>query len=109
VLTRLVLIPSSLATLLAFMLAMLPGEAPPGDVPRFVDVTAASGIKFVNICGEADRKDYIFEAKGGGVGALDFDNDGWMDIVFAQGSTRCPRSTATAATAHSRTSRSRPG
>ena len=37
--------------------------------------------------GAPDRKDYIFEAKGGGVAALDIDNDGWMDVVFAQGST----------------------
>jgi hypothetical protein len=61
----------------------LPSSAP----PTFTDVTRTSGIDFVNICGEADRKDYVFEAKGGGVGVLDFDNDGLMDIVFPQGST----------------------
>jgi hypothetical protein len=76
-----------LAALLGVTVARPSGETAPVDVPRFVDVTAASGIKFVNICGDADHKDYIFEAKGGGVGVLDFDNDGWMDIVFAQGST----------------------
>jgi hypothetical protein len=54
---------------------------------RFVDVTAASGLRFVNVSGDSDRKDYIFEAKGGGVGAIDYDNDGWMDVAFAQGST----------------------
>jgi hypothetical protein len=37
--------------------------------------------------GETSQKSYIFEAKGGGVGAFDFDNDGWMDILLVQGST----------------------
>ena len=54
---------------------------------RFTDVTAASGITFVNATGDPDRKDYIFEVKGGGPGALDYDNDGWMDLVFSRGSS----------------------
>jgi hypothetical protein len=62
-------------------------EAPEMLVPRFVDVTAASGIAFVHISGPVDRKDYIFESKGGGIGAFDYDNDGWMDLYVAQGST----------------------
>ena len=57
-----------LAALLGVAVARPSGETAPSDVPHFVDVTAASGLKFVNICGEADHKDYIFEAKGGGVG-----------------------------------------
>jgi enediyne biosynthesis protein E4 len=72
---------------LAGAAAVFAGAGRREGVPRFTNVTSVSGIRFVNICGEADRKDYIFEAKGGGVGALDFDGDGWMDIVFAQGST----------------------
>ncbi len=62
-------------------------EAPRRGVPRLVDVTARSGIDFVHVNGSPDHKDYIFEAKGGGLGAFDYDNDGWMDLVFAQGST----------------------
>ena len=50
-------------------------------------MTAASGITFVNTTGDPDRKDYIFEVKGGGVGALDYDNDGWVDLVFSRGSS----------------------
>jgi enediyne biosynthesis protein E4 len=55
--------------------------------PLFVDVTSASGIRFHHVNGDPDTKDYIFEAKGGGIGAFDFDNDGWMDILIVQGST----------------------
>ena len=57
------------------------------QIPQFVDITAHSGISFHHINGEASVKNYIFEAKGGGVGAFDFDNDGWMDILLVQGST----------------------
>ena len=92
------------------------GPAPPGI--RLTDVTAASGITFVNATGNPDRKDYIFEVKGGGVGALDYDNDGWVDLLFSRGSSmerwrkgdepRARPSTATAETGPSRTSRRRP-
>jgi hypothetical protein len=56
-------------------------------VPEFKDVTAEAGIVFDHVNGRADRKDYIFEAKGGGIGFLDYDNDGWLDIIVVQGST----------------------
>jgi len=54
---------------------------------RLTDVTDASGIAFVNATGDPDHKDYIFEVKGGGVAALDFDNDGWVDLLFSRGSS----------------------
>jgi len=56
-------------------------------MPHLTDISATAGLRFRHVSGAPDHKDYIFEAKGGGVGALDFDNDGWLDIVFAQGST----------------------
>jgi hypothetical protein len=68
-------------------LVLMPGVSAQAPVPTFTDVTAQSGIKFQHINGPADRKDYIFEAKGGGVGVFDYDNDGWLDILFVQGST----------------------
>jgi hypothetical protein len=66
---------------------LLASGAPPPARVRFTDVTAASGITFVNATGDPDRKDYIFEVKGGGVGVLDYDNDGWVDLVFSRGSS----------------------
>jgi hypothetical protein len=69
--------------------ARLPAATAEGkaDRVRFTDVTAASGITVVNATGDADHKDYIFEVKGGGVAALDYDNDGWMDLLFSRGSS----------------------
>ncbi|MGH9339826.1 MAG: CRTAC1 family protein [Acidobacteriota bacterium] len=68
----------------SFLLAaLIQAEA----VPQFTDVTAESGIQFTHISGENTSKRYLFEAKGGGAGFLDYDNDGWLDIVLVQGTT----------------------
>jgi len=56
-------------------------------MPLFVDVAGKGGLTFQHINGDPLVKNYIFETKGGGVAFLDFDNDGWLDVVFAQGST----------------------
>lgn len=57
------------------------------EVPIFTDVTQQAGIRFLHINGEKLVKNYIFEAKGGGVGFFDYDNDGYLDIWVVQGST----------------------
>ena len=83
-------VPALAAAFVAVSLAHRPPAAiaaPPAGRVQFTDVTAASGITFLNATGDPDRKDYIFEVKGGGVGALDYDNDGWVDLVFSRGSS----------------------
>ncbi len=77
----------ALPILLAMAGTLAPAPLRAEDGLRLTDVTAAAGLDQVNVNGDPDHKAYIFEAKGGGVGALDFDNDGWMDLVFSQGST----------------------
>ena len=56
-------------------------------VPRFTNVTRSSGIDFLHVNGPEKTKPYLFEAKGGGAGFFDFDNDGWLDLFMVQGST----------------------
>ena len=52
--------------------------------PWFEEVADRSGIDFVHRSGHADR--YLFpEIMAGGVGLLDYDNDGHLDIYFVQG------------------------
>ena len=55
-------------------------------IPRFVDVGRKSGIDFHLTCGGPEKR-YIMESMCGGVAIFDYDNDGWMDILFVNGST----------------------
>jgi hypothetical protein len=53
----------------------------------FEDATKASGLsKWRHIMGTA-QKQYILETDGSGVGLIDYDNDGWLDIYLVNGST----------------------
>ena len=53
---------------------------------QFTDDAASSGISFEYYEGttEENRLEHIFNVMGGGLGALDFDNDGWPDLYLAQ-------------------------
>ena len=51
---------------------------------RFRDDQATSGLDFSYFNGESGFH-YLIEAMGGGVGAIDFDLDGWPDLFFPQG------------------------
>ena len=59
---------------------------PASVAPKFVDVAAKSGLDFHLTCGGPEKR-YIMEAMCGGVAVFDYDNDGWMDILFVNGST----------------------
>ncbi len=53
----------------------------------FRDITMAAGLdKFHHRSGTPGKKT-ILESPGSGVALLDFDNDGWLDIYFLNGST----------------------
>jgi hypothetical protein len=58
---------------------------PPGVIIKFVDVTAKSGIRFQHFDGRSER-DYIMETMGSGLGWLDYDQDGFMDLFIVQSS-----------------------
>src|SRR5438128_5687488 len=53
----------------------------------FSDITKQAGLeKFLHRSGSPDKKT-ILETVGSGVALLDYDNDGWLDIYFLNGST----------------------
>jgi hypothetical protein len=57
------------------------GSARPSGPIQFTDVTAQAGIRFKHNSGSFGKK-YLPETMGGGVCVLDYDNDGWQDILF---------------------------
>src|SRR3984957_10063781 len=56
----------------------------PGSAIRFEDVTRAAGIHFTHNTGAFGKK-WLPETMGPGVGFIDYDNDGWQDIVLVNG------------------------
>jgi hypothetical protein len=65
-------------------LALLSLAAGPSTPEIFTDVTDQAGIHWRHFSGESPDR-YLIEASSGGVGFLDFDGDGLLDIYFVNG------------------------
>jgi hypothetical protein len=50
----------------------------------FVDITAASGVRFQHVASHTAKK-YLLESMGSGVALFDYDNDGRLDIFLVNG------------------------
>lgn len=59
---------------------------PAGGGPAFEDVAEARGLRFRYDCGETPDL-FIADTMGGGVGLIDYDGDGRLDVYFVNG---CP-------------------
>ncbi|HEX3470113.1 MAG TPA: CRTAC1 family protein [Silvibacterium sp.] len=53
----------------------------------FEDITQASGLGTWRHTMGSPEKKFIIETNGSGVGLIDYDNDGWLDIYLVNGST----------------------
>lgn len=52
----------------------------------FTDIAAQAGLSgAINVFGGVERKRYLLEEIGCGVALFDYDNDGWPDIFFVNG------------------------
>jgi len=60
-----------------------PQSAQPSRI-RFEDITRAAGIHFVHNTGGFGQK-WLPETMGPGVAFIDYDNDGWQDILIVNG------------------------
>jgi tetratricopeptide (TPR) repeat protein len=56
----------------------------PAAEPRFEDIAERAGIRYQYDSGTSDRL-FIADTMGGGVGLIDYDRDGWLDIYFVNG------------------------
>ena len=65
-----------------------PRSKPSGKpfLARFTDVAREAGLHYPTVYGPVDHKDYIIETMGCGCAFLDYDNDGWMDVLVLSGS-----------------------
>jgi hypothetical protein len=54
----------------------------------FVNVAESAGLHSPVVYGDEGRVDYILESMGCGAAFIDYDNDGWMDIVILTGQRR---------------------
>ncbi|HYW47227.1 MAG TPA: CRTAC1 family protein [Bryobacteraceae bacterium] len=52
---------------------------------HFVNVAQSAGLRAPVIYGPAGHADYLLETMGCGAAFLDYDNDGWLDIILLTG------------------------
>ncbi len=57
---------------------------PAVEVPSFADLAEPSGLRFTHQSGRSPLRQ-LPETMGGGVGILDYDGDGWLDVYAVQG------------------------
>src|SRR5437764_11271601 len=55
---------------------------------KFVNVANAAGLRAPVIYGDENHADYILDSMGCGAAFVDYDNDGWLDIVMLTGRRR---------------------
>jgi hypothetical protein len=53
----------------------------------FVNIAPQAGLTMQNVNGDAAVKKYIIETTGSGVAILDYDRDGWPDVLLLNGRT----------------------
>ncbi|WP_422923579.1 FG-GAP-like repeat-containing protein [Singulisphaera sp. PoT] len=88
--------PGVLADLLPILSAVAATKATPAAPPTsasvtFVDDAEAKGLKFVHSNGDPGGLMIPPVTFSGGVGLLDYDGDGWLDVYCVQGGTYPPR------------------
>ena len=61
------------------------GSANDGYGVKFTNVARAAGITHKTVYGDERKNKYLLETTGCGVAWFDYDNDGWLDIFFVNG------------------------
>src|SRR5947207_13952484 len=80
---RVMRIPLLAVLLSGSCLGQAPSVAP--AIPKFEDVSKQAGLTVSHL--SSPEKRYIIESMSGGVGFIDCDNDGKLDIIMVNGSS----------------------
>jgi hypothetical protein len=60
----------------------------PNPLPfSFTNIAPEAGLTAVTVFGGTETNKYLLETTGSGVGVLDYDDDGWLDVFVVNGST----------------------
>jgi hypothetical protein len=62
-------------------------NSPTAPKVLYRDIAAQAGLTAHDVSGSAVDRKYILESTGSGVGLLDFDGDGFLDIFLGNGTT----------------------
>jgi tetratricopeptide (TPR) repeat protein len=60
-------------------------EPPGAAAPPFEEGSEAAGLKYFYESGAGGDRLFIADTMGGGVGLIDFDRDGWLDVYLVNG------------------------
>ena len=75
---------TAFSTFIAFLISAVHGKGVLATAIRFEDASSHSGLDFVlNNC--PTQRKYLVETMAGGLAAFDFNNDGRLDLFFANG------------------------
>jgi len=61
------------------------GSANDGYGAKFTNVARMAGIAHKTVYGDERKNKYLLETTGCGVAWIDYDNDGWLDLFFVNG------------------------
>src|SRR5450432_3422068 len=76
--------------MLAIFAAAAVGISAPGTQVHFTDITHTAGINFVHHNGAFGKK-YLPETMGSGCAFIDYDGDGYPDIILIQSKDWTPK------------------
>ena len=75
------------AAIAAAIPAIVHLQAPAPLSFSFTNVAREAGLNHVTVFGGERSNKYLLETTGTGVAFIDYDNDGWLDLFFVNGST----------------------